>query len=964
MRHESRGMKRQWHRLALFVAVVLLGVPPVASAQQQASIIGRVVDDSGGVLPGVTVTVASPALQLQSVTAVTDGQGEYRVTTLPIGVYAVTYTLSGFQTVAREDVRLTAGFTARLDVSLKVGAVEEAITVSGVSPVIDATSTTTRTQLTRETLELTPTNRNSISGLMAQTPGARPALDVGGETMQSPPAFHAFGQDGESSQSIEGVVTNNPKSTNQGGNYWDYSSFDEAVVGTMAHDAEVPTRGVYVNAIIKSGGNDFHGSLFSSGTGRKFVNENVDEKLTAAGISGGNRTNARWDVSGDVGGRLIRDKLWFYASARTRGDHTESIGGFQPDGSPAVETGGNKFHTEKLTYQISQANRLTFFDTWAEKLRTDSGTSSLVAWESRIDQTLAHHTGKAEWQFVKGGSFVSSAQFGYWTGGSQQPWSGHTTDPATTDLVTLQVTGASTSAGQQTTDHQIGPKWTMSYYRSNWLGNHDFKAGLEYLDRASDRPWVIGEGGNYQRILQAGVPFEIITWNYPITPENPIHYFATYIQDSWTLGRRLTLNLGVRYAHDNGFVPEQCRDEAAPAPANVVAPASCFPARQFNIWTPVVPRLHAAYDVAGDGTTVIKGGWGVYGHLRSVDELTLANPNVATSTTYLWHDLNGNGDYDGGEINLDVNGPDFIKTSAQGNATLANGIPNPNEKEPTTDEFTVSVERQLVPGWALRTSGIYSRTHNTYRLQNSLRPPDTYSVAVTNPDPGPDGKVGTTDDPGTTLTYYEYPAALAGADFQLPWLVNDAKANQSYASFELAISKRLANRWQFMASHSATKKHIPILPVGSANGLAISVATDDPNAEIHNSDDTWEWLTRAEGAYLFPFDALVSFHYELRSGDPQARTVLLRGGKTIPSITLKAEPMGSLQLPNISLLDLRFEKTLRLTPTQKVAARVNIYNAMNINTVTSRTVQSGANYLRPTGIVTGRTFEFGATYSF
>lgn len=954
-----------------FLLALLLVIPAArwaGAGQQDASIIGLVLDESGAVLPGVTVTATSPALQLGSMAAVTDERGQYRLSPLSIGTYEVKYVLDGFQPMIRDSIRLTGGFSAKVDVALKLGSLQETITVAGSSPVVDVTSTSTSTQLTRETLELTPTSRNSISGLMAQTPGARPALDVGGETMQSPPVFRAFGQTGESSQSIEGVNTTNPKTGNQGGNYWDYSSIDEAVVVTMGHDASTPTRGIQVNAILKSGGNTFHGSGFGAWTSRGLQSPNVDDKLRAQGISGTNRTQDRWDVSGDIGGRIIRDKLWFYQSARDRREHTESLDGFAPDGSPAVSTGGNRFVTEKLTYQLSRSNRVTFFDTWAQKVRLDDGVTSRTPWESRISQTLAHHTGKVEWQFFKGSSFVSTIQVGYWKGGSDGHWTGHTTDTPTNDLVTLMVTGASTSAGQRTTDHQYGTKWLGSYYRPNWFfGNHSFKGGVEYQDSQSDRPWVIGEGGNYQLVFRSSVPFQLVAWNYPVTPQNPIHYFASFIQDSWTVGRGLTLNLGVRYAHDNGFVPEQCRPEAAPPPAQFAGPVRCFPARQFNIWNPVVPRLRAAWDVTDDGKTVIKGGWGRYAAMRKVDELQQANPNVATSTTYLWGDLNGNKKYDVGEIDLNLNGPHFVSTAIQGggSAALANGIPNPNEREPMDDEFMLSGERELVRNLAVRVTGIVSRRTNTYRLQNSLRPPSTYTVAVTNPDPGPDGTVGTADDPGRSITYYEYPSTLSGSRFQSPWLVNDDRANARYSSFEAAMSKRLSNGWQFMASYSATKKRVPIIQnAGSSNGLVLYVATDDPNAEINNSDNTWEWLGRAEGAYMLPFDALVSFHFEHRSGEPQARTVLLRGGRTIPSITLRAEPLGAFRLPNINVLDLRLEKSIRVGPSQKLAGRVNMFNLTNINTVTGQIQQSGATFRRPTGIVTGRTIEFSGTYSF
>ena len=156
--------------LVLAMLAVLICVSSRVFAQEDAGIIGVVTDESGAVLPGVTVTVTSPALQVPSMTSVTDAKGEFRITPLPIGTYMVEYSLSGFQGVKREGVRLTVGFTAKVDAQLKVGALEETITVSGASPVVDVKSTTTTTQLTRETIELLPSSRNGIVSILA---GAR-----------------------------------------------------------------------------------------------------------------------------------------------------------------------------------------------------------------------------------------------------------------------------------------------------------------------------------------------------------------------------------------------------------------------------------------------------------------------------------------------------------------------------------------------------------------------------------------------------------------------------------------------------------------------------------------------------------------------------------------------------------------------------------------------------------------------
>ena len=272
-------------------------------------------------------------------------------------------------------------------------------------------------------------------------------------------------------------------------------------------------------------------------------------------------------------------------------------------------------------------------------------------------------------------------------------------------------------------------------------------------------------------------------------PDAPLRTMGGYAQDSWTIARKLTLNMGARYNYDNGYVAAGCR-EAADPPGDVPNPAQCFDKVQFKVYKSFSPRLRAAYDVSGNGKTVIKGGWGRYHKLRYTDELQTANRNVITTTLYRWRDLNGNRNYDTGETNLALNGSDFLSQTLSGQTgALANGVANPNEQQPYTDEYSVQFERELVPNLAMRLTGAHSRALRQYRLANLRRPYESYSIPITNRDPGPDGAVNTADDPGTTITYYEYPAALSSSAFQKATIVNDDKANQKYSTIEVAMSQ-------------------------------------------------------------------------------------------------------------------------------------------------------------------------------
>ncbi len=347
--NSTRATSSRRSILTLFLMLVLL--PVFSWAQQEAAILGQVTDDTGGVLPGVTVMATSPALQVPQVVAVTNERGEYRLSPLPIGTYVVEYTLEGFQPVRQEQLRLTIGFQARLDVSLKVATLAESVTVSGVAPVVDVTSTTARTQLTRETLELIPTGRNSIVAVMVQAPGARPQLDWSFVTGN--PQFKVFGQLGEQWVALEGVVTSGPKTGTQGGNHYDYAAMEESTVTTVGNTAESPTKGLQINVLLKSGGNDFHGSGFFAKTGHRFESDNLTPALRQRGITRGNPVNNRTDASGELGGRMIPDKLWFYYSTRRREEQVGILNVFKPDGTPGENDQFQYFHTGKVSYQMT-----------------------------------------------------------------------------------------------------------------------------------------------------------------------------------------------------------------------------------------------------------------------------------------------------------------------------------------------------------------------------------------------------------------------------------------------------------------------------------------------------------------------------------------------------------------------------------------------------------------------------------
>jgi hypothetical protein len=981
MRVRSRFSTPESRALVLLVLSLVLDVNLAAAQQGAAGIAGQVADENGGVLPGVTVTARSPALQVPSVTSVTDERGEYRLIPLPIGTYAVEYSLPGFQTVREEGLRLEIGLQAKLDKVLKVGSMSESIVVSGSSPVVDVAATSTSTKFTRETLELTPTSRNGIISLGAQAPGVKGRVDIGGGTVGDPPEFKAFGQKWGEYIATEGVETSHPGAGATAGNYYNYDAIEEAQVQSLSNGPEIPSYGVAITMILKSGGNDFHGAAAVAYAGKRTQSDNVDDELRSKGVTAGNPLVDRTDRGGDYGGRILRDKLWFYGAGRTRAQHRIQLGGFKPDGTPVQGYVGEITSNLKLSYQMNHANRFVFANQWSKKETAADNVTQFVAWESQGDRTrygLRSQTYKGEWQSTRGSSLVTSLLFGRWAWsqgsgteyarknedlaaqGIPHGWEGLLLSdedhgggrPSARDLGTQKVWGSAAGGNiQDTGKHYV--KGTANWYKPGlFAGNHEFKTGFDYSPL-----WSIngtpsrGKAGDYQLVFTNGNATQIDLFNGPVTPESDVSYLGVFANDRWVIARRLTLDLGARYSRDNPVIPAQCRV----AGSWPFAPAACTEKIQFNKFSSIAPRLYFSYDVMGDAKTVVKGGWGRFDQQRIYDLLGHANPIRSFTSTYRWRDLNGNKDYDPGEVNLDPNGPDFLTSNVP-----ASGEPNPNEKRPGTDQFSVTVERQLASDFAVRLIGVYIRTFNESRFLNLRRGPEAYNIPITNPDPGRDNAIGTADDPGTFITYYDYPANLAGRANEYFIISNDPTADETHKAFDAQVVKRISRGWQLLAGYSVTKNDSK-LP-DSAN-FTRTIPQWNPNVDINSGNHTWEHLAKLSGNITLPYAVSMSANYLYQSGQPMARQVLFGGGKQIPTIVLNAEPVGSIHLPDTTVLDVRFQKTFT-THGVRVTPRVNAYNLLNSNSITAWNVRSGGTYLLPTAILPARIVEFGLGVTF
>src|SRR5215831_14962379 len=321
-------MKRRGFHLVVAVLAACLLASTHAFAQgggasTTGSINGKVSDTSQAVLPGVTVTAASPSL-MGVQTAVTDSGGNYRFPALPPGTYTVTFELPGFTTLKRENIVISMGFTAAVNVELAVASLQETVTVTGDSPVIDTANTRVQQNFKLEQLQELP-NARDLWALLAVTPGVGMGrIDVGGNRAGTQTGYTAYGYSGQNRVLVEGI--NTTEGTSGAGFYVDYGSFEEVFLGTIGQGAEMPTPGVQSQMLGKSGGNKFQGEFYQDYETNGMIGENILNNVppqfayTPTNTNGirlhSNETQKYRDTNVNVGGPIKKDKVWWYFSFR------------------------------------------------------------------------------------------------------------------------------------------------------------------------------------------------------------------------------------------------------------------------------------------------------------------------------------------------------------------------------------------------------------------------------------------------------------------------------------------------------------------------------------------------------------------------------------------------------------------------------------------------------------------------
>src|SRR5882757_343114 len=460
-------------RASLILAVVIgMFVSTSVYAQiGQGRLAGTVTDAQGAVMPGVTVTVTSPAL-IGAQSTITEANGKFLFPSLPSGTYKINFELSGFQKVNRENINVVTGQTISADVQLPLASLAESVTVTGASPMVDVTTTKVGTDLKGEALTAVP-NSTDAWGALSEAPGVRmQGFDVGGSHKSQQSGYEVFGIQNQSRIVTDGV--DHTEGVGGTGYYEDYYSNEEVNISALGSDVEMNSGGAAVITTIKSGGNQFKGLENYTYENGSWVGDNNTDALRARGFTG-NPNLLFYEGHADLGGPIMKDKAWFFAAANTF--KIDKVVSGVPQ-SIATDIGLFHNYTGKGTWKPSAADTVIGYIQRGHKEKPKRSLSALIPPESVLAQDSITYTYKGEWQRV----FSSRTFFDVTVGNYHSVWPMVPQVSAATNIPTTnRATGARTGAGWDAfTSIRNNPqaKAQMTYYLPGKKGSHDFKFGF------------------------------------------------------------------------------------------------------------------------------------------------------------------------------------------------------------------------------------------------------------------------------------------------------------------------------------------------------------------------------------------------------------------------------------------------------------------------------------------------------
>ena len=995
-------MIRMLIRASAVALAYLAMLPAPLLAQSTGTIAGMVRDISGAALPGVAVEAASTALIEKARTAVTDGQGQYKIVDLQPGVYTVTLTLTGFATVKRVGIELTANFTAQVNADLRLGELQETITVSGQSPVVDIQNVTEKKSLTTEIIDSLPTARTFqslsvlVPGVQAFAVGGGSGQDVGGSAGESWTTMSIHGSNRLAMPLLFDGMTYTHLSETGGGYRTEFvintGAVQEMSVTVSGKSAESDVSGVTVNSIPKSGSNRFSGSVFANYTNHSLQSDNLTDDLQARGLTAVNTELKVWDFNPTLGGPIAKDRLWFFSAYRHWGEKNTIAGryynlnplGFSyvPDLSHQADFDQwNWSALGRVTWQISPRNKVNVHHDRQQRASNPAGSATVSPEAGTSHINDPQYLTQLTWNSPLSNKFLLEAGATLY----RTDWYSAPALPvpagvySTVDL-SRNLTIRAPTTMYNTFHAQRNVRFSVTYV----TGSHAVKFGLQ--DMWGHRNWIADTPGEIQLRLLNNAPSSVQEYTRPLPDYEALRAkLALYAQDQWTIGR-LTLNLGVRFDYHNAYVPGQ----------NLAA-TQFVPARAYDAvldvpnWKDLSPRIGGAWDLFGTGKTAVKASISRYVAADATGFASRNNPvNTSVNTaTRTWTDRDGNF------------APDCDLTSPAANgecgALAPTNFGKPNIVTSYADdvihgfgnrgwdwEFSTSVQQELRPGIAAEVTYARHWYGNFIVVANqAVSPSDFTSYCITAPvDPRLPGGGG-----NQICGMYDVNSNKFGQVNNLVQHASNFGAQTDvYNGVDVNLNARLPRgvlvSGGLNVGHEVTDNcylsKLPNVSNQSANAIPQipGVLTQAARAGFCHVAPPFQTQVKAFVTYPLPWWGIrTSATYQSLPGPEILASYVATNAQVAPSLnrnlsagaagtaTIDLIPFGTVFGDRLNQVDFRLTKSVKVGRA-RIDPSLDLYNLFNASTILGINTRYGPSWLTPTQILPGRLFKFGAQINF
>jgi carboxypeptidase family protein len=950
------------------VLVCLLALPSLARAQS--AINGTVRDASGAVLPGVTVEASSDALIGRSRSAVTDGEGRYLIPDLRPGQYVVTFTLTGFSIVRREGIELPSEFTATINADMRVGGIEESITVTGDAPIVDVTTAVHTQVLNREALDAIPTG-GTIQGVGQLVVGVNLSLpDVGGARSMQQTYMSTHGMSASNNTvMVDGMMVNGLQADGAVQMYFNDAMSQEVSYQSSGIGAETSSGGVRLNMIPREGGNRFSGDFKTAYRPGEWQSENTTQRLRDLGVLAGQAVDRIIDFNFAQGGPITKDRLWFFTSARYISVNSVIPNTFFDDGSQGVDDQYIRSGLARLTWQVTSKTKFSAYFDEVDKFRGHEMQSNYDPEESAwLWGTPVYHTASAKLTstvtsrlLVEGGwsSNLEHYRRAYQPGIDQPPF----TPRWHSDVGRVEADLGYRKTATTIQEAQSPTRYNIVTSASYVTGSHSLKTGFQWTwGPFAHRVW--SNGDLYQEYRSpAGalftVPDAVVVRNTPVLSAERLNGdYGIYAQDSWRI-HRLTINAGLRWEHLNAQVL------AGESPAGRFVPARKFEeVRDLPDWSNWAPRFAVVYDLFGNSRTALKYAINRYNRPYTTGIADDYNPLDSVTARLTWRDMNGDDIAQGDRgcsgfprVGCEIDFRNLPTNFGTRSLNRYGAYPRLWNLEQG-----IELQHELLPRVSVTASWFHGGFRDYATTVNELLTVDDYT-AIQIYDPRN----------GTPITIYNVSPAKANAVDNFDTL--DPSRKNYYDSINLEFRARVGRAAQIFGG------------IAFEQDIETNCYTpDNPNnlrfCDGRENGLPFEKNFKVSGVYPLGWGVTLSGSFQSTQADTEETTFMtITSRSRYPANCPSPCPAGALIIPNltraslslnlnapgtefgdrINQLDLKVARTFRYGRVS-ISPNIEAFNILNPDNIVSVVTNNylSASYKRPNSIVQGRLVGIGA----